>query len=65
MKYSKPKAPFIALSAVGWIVLGVAISALAQNYSIDWYKMAGGGGTSTGATIKSPAPSASRMPAVR
>jgi hypothetical protein len=27
-----------------------AITACAQNYSIDWYKIAGGGGTSTGGT---------------
>jgi hypothetical protein len=27
----------------------VALSASAQNYSIDWYKVAGGGGTSTSA----------------
>ena len=27
-----------------------AIAASAQNYSIDWYKIAGGGGTSTGGT---------------
>jgi hypothetical protein len=29
-------------------VLGVAVTALAQNYAIDWFKVAGGGGTSTG-----------------
>ncbi len=29
--------------------LAVPASALAQSYSIDWYKMAGGGGTSTNA----------------
>jgi hypothetical protein len=28
----------------------LVISALAQSYSIDWYKIAGGGGTSTGGT---------------
>ncbi len=39
---------------MGACVLGLAVSALtgslasAQNYSIDWYKIAGGGGTSTG-----------------
>ncbi len=27
-----------------------ALAASAQNYSIDWYKIAGGGGTSTGGT---------------
>ena len=29
-----------------WLLL--TFSASAQNYSIDWYKVAGGGGTSTG-----------------
>jgi hypothetical protein len=28
--------------------LGLALSASAQSYSIDWYKVSGGGGTSTG-----------------
>jgi len=37
---------------------------LAQSYTIDWYKIAGGGGTSTGGTqqvsgtIANPAPAA-------
>jgi hypothetical protein len=35
---------FIPLLAV----FGVALCASAQNYSIDWYKISGGGGTSTG-----------------
>jgi hypothetical protein len=48
MKHLQSKAPFIALSALGCMVLGVAISALAQNYSIDWHTTDGGGGTSTG-----------------
>jgi hypothetical protein len=39
---------FLVLAA---LFLGVcALSARAQNYSIDWYKIAGGGGTSTGGT---------------
>ncbi len=60
MKHLKSKAPFIALSAVGCMVLCVAMSAPAQSYSIDWYKIAGGGGTSTGGNlIPSAAPSAS------
>jgi len=29
-----------------------SFTASAQNYSIDWYKVAGGGGTSTGATYQ-------------
>ena len=35
---------FIGLTAT----FAVALSAFAQSYSIDWYKVAGGGGTSTG-----------------
>src|SRR5664279_1360131 len=31
-------------------VLLVPVFSFAQNYSIDWYKVAGGGGTSTGGT---------------
>ena len=31
---------------------GFCLSASAQSYSIDWYKVAGGGGTSTGATYQ-------------
>jgi hypothetical protein len=45
-----------------WLMM---LASHAQNYSIDWYKIASGGGTSTGASIKSPAQSASRMPAAR
>ncbi len=37
--------PFFLL--FGWLLPSLA---LAQSYSIDWYKIAGGGGTSTGAT---------------
>jgi len=29
---------------------GFCLSAMAQQYSMDWYKVAGGGGTSTGGT---------------
>ena len=39
-----------ARSPVGWViacVVGLAVSALAQSYSVDWSKIAGGGGTST------------------
>jgi len=32
------------------LVAAFAISAQAQSYTIDWYKIAGGGGTSTGGT---------------
>ena len=44
---------------------GFCLPAMAQQYSIDWYKVAGGGGTSTGGTYPSAAPSASTMPAGR
>ena len=37
-----PKWWFITCAA------GLAVSALAQSYSVDWSKIAGGGGTSTG-----------------
>ena len=33
------------LPALGWLL---ATGALAQTYSIDWYTIDGGGGTSTG-----------------
>jgi hypothetical protein len=40
------------LFVVGLLALGLVapLLASAQNYSIDWYKIAGGGGTSTGGT---------------
>jgi hypothetical protein len=38
----------IILSAL--LALTCCFPALAQSYSIDWYKIAGGGGTSTGGT---------------
>ena len=46
-------------------VLLLPAAASAQSYSIDWYKVAGGGGTSTGGRIPSAAPSASTTPAGR
>ena len=33
-------------------ILGFALSARAQTYSINWYKIAGGGGTSAGGTFQ-------------
>jgi len=33
-------------------ILLLSTACLAQQYSIDWYKIAGGGGTSTGATYQ-------------
>jgi hypothetical protein len=33
---------------IGCLVASLVTTASAQNYSIDWYKIAGGGGTSTG-----------------
>jgi hypothetical protein len=37
---------------VSLALFGIALSASAQNYSIDWFKIAGGGGTSTGGTYQ-------------
>ena len=37
----------------------------AQSYTVDWSKIAGGGGLSPVSLIKSPAPSGSRKPAAR
>lgn len=42
--HSKTWRNFVALLAV----FGVTLGASAQSYSIDWYKVSGGGGTSTG-----------------
>jgi hypothetical protein len=43
---------FLKLTAVALLLsaAGFQSSVLAQSYSIDWYKIAGGGGTSTGLT---------------
>ncbi|HEX7655207.1 MAG TPA: hypothetical protein VF607_16985 [Verrucomicrobiae bacterium] len=38
-----------AVCGVGLLALGT-LAASAQSYSVDWYKVAGGGGTSTGGT---------------
>jgi hypothetical protein len=39
------------MKIIGFICLVLAaLSAKAQSYSVDWYKVAGGGGTSTGGT---------------
>jgi hypothetical protein len=35
------------LTATGFLFAALCLSASAQSYSIDWYKIAGGGGTST------------------
>ena len=37
-----------ALAAVVLLILNPQLSVFAQSYSIDWFKIAGGGGTSTG-----------------
>ena len=58
--------PLIALTLLLLSTLGQQLStARAQQYSIDWYKIAGGGGTSTGGTYTSAAPSASTTRAGR
>lgn len=46
MKTLKPGSAFGVILALALFALN---SASAQSYSIDWYKVAGGGGTSTGA----------------
>ncbi|MGH8023950.1 MAG: hypothetical protein ACRED1_10235 [Limisphaerales bacterium] len=38
---------FLAVGALS-LLLGLAFNAIAQSYSIDWHKIAGGGGTSSG-----------------
>ncbi len=43
--HSNTRRRFVALFALAALPL---ISALAQSYSVDWYKVGGGGGTSTG-----------------
>jgi hypothetical protein len=45
----KTKAIRILVSLIG---VGVANSIIAQSYSIDWFKIAGGGGTSTGGVYR-------------
>src|SRR6202030_1357655 len=42
----KPRASLV--SGIGCLILCFSTTSFAQNYSIDWYKIAGGGGTSTG-----------------
>ena len=44
------KIKFAAFALVFSIIGLLAFNASAQSYSIDWYKVAGGGGTSTGGT---------------
>jgi hypothetical protein len=45
------------------LATGLGLSVWAQQYSIDWYKVAGGGGTSTGANYSVSGTSASMTPA--
>ena len=47
------------------LLAGSSALGLAQSYSIDWFTIAGGGGTSTGGVYSVSAPSASRTPAGR
>jgi hypothetical protein len=42
------KCRHVALALLLSTIISQLSTALAQNYSIDWYKVAGGGGTSTG-----------------
>jgi hypothetical protein len=46
MQFSKTFGCFLILTATA----SFSLTAKAQSYSIDWYKVAGGGGTSTGAS---------------
>src|SRR5487761_1951485 len=50
----KTKMNSLALAAICFLVLHSAfgLRASAQSYTIDWYKIAGGGGTSTGGTYQ-------------
>ena len=43
----------MVMRTLGLIILALAVlSARAQSYSVDWHKIAGGGGTSTGGTYQ-------------
>jgi len=50
MKAHPIKNYFRILLVSGALLVSLAVTA--QNYSIDWYKIAGGGGTSTGGTYQ-------------
>ena len=41
---------YLYIMLLGWLLPSLAF---AQSYAIDWYKIAGGGVTSTGATLTS------------
>jgi len=43
---------FLLISLLGITGLLLPMNGLAQNYSINWYKVSGGGGTSTGGTYQ-------------
>src|SRR6266480_3770721 len=44
----KPQRALLALCAASTAILGSAIGAPSQTYTIDWFTIDGGGGTSTG-----------------
>jgi hypothetical protein len=50
----KTNLKIVILMAIGFILFPSVfrLSASAQSYTIDWYKIAGGGGTSTGGTYQ-------------
>src|ERR1039458_3388344 len=52
MARSKTWRQFGALLYFCFLISAFCLRALGQSYSIDWYKIAGGGGTSTGATYQ-------------
>ena len=57
------------MKTIKWSDIVCAVSfawnATAQSYSIDWYKIAGGGGTSTGGTYQVSGTIGQRMRAVQ
>ena len=50
--HSKTWRSLIALLGFCFLVSAFSFRAMGQTYSIDWYKIAGGGGTSTGGTYQ-------------
>ena len=48
-RFAKRRHTGLATLVLGFLI---CLSASAQQYSIDWYKIAGGGGTSTGGTYQ-------------
>jgi len=51
-RFPKRRYAGLATFAFGLLITPFCLCADAQSYSIDWYKVSGGGGTSTGATYQ-------------